>query len=129
MNKPVVTFRKLVMPKDLNPANRLFGGQMMAWIDEAAALYAMCQSNTTNIVTANISEINFRKPVFSGDFLVFEAETTSIGKSSFNVRINVEKKVISGPYDRLSYEHVCDCFITFVTIDPETGKSIPHGMK
>ena len=114
------------MPKDLNPANRLFGGQMMAWIDEAAAMYAMCQSRSHHIVTAKVSEVNFVHPVIQGDFLEFEAELGRIGTSSFVVGITVHKKdySTSGDY-RIK---VCDCALTFVTIDPATGKSTAHGM-
>ena len=39
----VRSYRKLVKPEDLNAANSLFGGTLMAWIDEACVLYAMCQ--------------------------------------------------------------------------------------
>jgi acyl-CoA hydrolase len=33
--------RKLVSPPDLNPARALFGGQLLRWIDEEVAIYAM----------------------------------------------------------------------------------------
>ena len=91
-----VTYRRLVMPKDLNAANRLFGGTMMAWMDEAAALYVMCQTNSCNIVTRKVSEIEFTKPVSQGDFLSFEAEITNIGRTSLTVKITAYRKYI-GP--------------------------------
>jgi len=128
MTSKVVTARHLVMPKDLNPANRLFGGQMMAWIDEAAAMYAMCQAKTKYVVTAKVSEVDFNEPVEQGDFLSFEAETTRIGKSSFVVCITVYKKDYK-QWEMGSYIQVARCNLTFVTINPETGKPIPHGMK
>ena len=41
MSATVMTFRRLVKPEDLNPANFLFGGRIMEWADEAGALYAI----------------------------------------------------------------------------------------
>ena len=38
--------RRLVMPNDLNYANSLFGGRALEWIDEEAAIYAICQLDT-----------------------------------------------------------------------------------
>lgn len=54
--------RRLVKSEDLNPRGTLFGGRCMQWIDEEAAIYAICQMGTTSIVTKLISEINFISP-------------------------------------------------------------------
>lgn len=127
-----VTARHLVMPKDLNPANRLFGGQMMAWLDEAAALYVMCQTGSQNIVTAKVSEVSFDKPVIQGDFLVFYADLVKVGTSSLTVRVTVFKKEFGHTLDDKLIgvnSKVCACEMVFVTVDPETGKSKPHGIK
>lgn len=123
MNK-IITSRHLVMPKDLNPANRLFGGQMMAWIDEAAAMYAMCQARTQYLVTAKVSEVNFTEPVEQGDFLTFEAEMIKVGTKSFTVCVTVKKKYVDTGYEK----EACHCFLTFVTVD-RSGTTIPHGIK
>ena len=117
----LVTYRKLVMPGDLNPANTLFGGKMMAWIDEAAALYAMCQMESRNIVTKKITEIDFQQPVHSGDFLEFNASIVKIGRTSLTIGINVTKKL------RNSRVEVCSCSIVFVNLDSK-GAPYPHGM-
>jgi acyl-CoA hydrolase len=124
---PVITFRKLVMPRDLNPANRLFGGQMCSWIDEAAALFVICKTGNSNNVTLKISELIFKQPVMSGDFLSFEACVVDKGKTSLTVDIKVFKKEFPGP-ELFGQTLVCECSMVFVTIDPLTGKSIPHGL-
>ncbi len=51
--------RKWVKPEDLNPNHSLFGGRLLQWIDEEAALYAIIQLENTKVVTKFISEINF----------------------------------------------------------------------
>lgn len=119
----MITFRKLVMPADLNPANRLFGGQMLKWLDEAAALYAMEFLGKHLIVTAKISEINFKVPVCNGDFLEFEANQKRIGTKSITVEVKVWIKDI---HNALNRKEALTCEFVFVTVD-KNGNSVPHG--
>lgn len=124
LRKKHLTDRALVRPEDLNPAHRLFGGRMMEWLDSAAAMYAMCQLRTRRIVTLKVSEILFKKPVESGDFLEFYAETHSVGKTSFTVKITVVNKDI----DTRDLDTVVECLFVFVAVN-EDGKPIPHNFK
>jgi len=78
--KPTMTYRKLVMPGDENPAKRLFGGRLMQWADEAAALFAMCQMRTSSIVTLKMSEVLFKNPAVSGDILEFWTKLKKVGR-------------------------------------------------
>ena len=59
--------RRLVMPEHLNSANRLFGGRLLAWIDEEAYIFAKCQLKAANLVTRYISEISFVAPALQDD--------------------------------------------------------------
>ena len=61
--------RRLILPNDLNYANSLFGGRALAWIDEEAAIYAMCQLDDNHIVTKYMSEIDFVNPAFNNDII------------------------------------------------------------
>lgn len=118
----VITFRKLVMSGDLNASNSLFGGKMMAFIDEAASLYVMCQLKTSNIVTLKVSELLFKIPVLLGDFLEFYAETVKVGKTSILIKINVFKKELGTGNKVL----VTECLMTFVQVDPVSKKPCKH---
>ena len=51
--------RKWVKPEDLNANGTLFGGRVLAWVDEEAALYSIIQLENKKVVTKYISEINF----------------------------------------------------------------------
>ena len=51
--------RKWVKPEDLNANNTLFGGSLLRWVDEEAAIYATLQLGNPRCVTKLISEINF----------------------------------------------------------------------
>ena len=57
--------RKWVKPEDLNPNGTLFGGSLLRWLDEEAAIYAIVQLGNQRVVTKYISEINFDTTVLS----------------------------------------------------------------
>ena len=71
--------RKLVKPEDLNAGGTLFGGTLLRWIDEEAAIYVMCQLDSRNIVTKYMSEINFISPALTGDVVEIGFETLKFG--------------------------------------------------
>jgi len=122
-----MTYRKLVAPEDMNPADRLFGGRIMQWADEAVALYAMCQMKTKSIVTLKVSEILFKNPAYRGDILEFYTKNKKVGKSSLQVECVVKRKAI--PQKEVdALDTILQCDFTFVSID-ENGHSTPHGME
>jgi acyl-CoA hydrolase len=112
--------RRLVMPNDLNYANSLFGGRALEWIDEEAAIYAICQLESNVLVTKHIGEISFESPAMQGDVVEFGLITKRVGRTSITitclVRNKVTKKTICVADD-----------IVFVRVDPETRKPVPHG--
>ena len=61
--------RKWVKPEDLNPNGTLFGGRLLAWIDEEAALYAVIQLENNKVVTKYMSEINFMSSAKTGNII------------------------------------------------------------
>lgn len=112
--------RRLVMPADLNHANSLFGGRALAWIDEEAAIYAICQLESNCLVTKHIGAISFENPAKNGDVIEFGLETKAVGRTSITVSCLVRNKATKSTI----------CFaddIIFVKIDPITGKPMPHG--
>lgn len=123
--EPIEGYRKLVMPQDLNAANRLFGGTLMSWFDEAAALYAMCVAKTKNVVTLKVSEVIFKEPMMQGDFLTFRTSLVAKGTSSLTIQVEAFAKDITRSEPN---KLVCHCEMIFVTINPETGRGIPHNI-
>lgn len=81
--------RKWVKPEDLNPNGTLFGGRLLQWIDEEAALYAIAQLENTKIVTKYISDINFQDKAEKGDIIEIGMDVVSFGKSSLTLRCEV----------------------------------------
>lgn len=84
--------RRFVRPIDLNISNRLFGGQLLGWIDEEAAIYASCQMKHDRVVTKYMSEIDFKLSAKTGDILEFGLEVVSAGRTSLTTRCEVRHK-------------------------------------
>lgn len=111
--------RKLIKPEDLNPRGTLFGGRVLEWIDEEAAIYAICQLNSSNIVTKAMSEINFVSTAKVGDVIEFGMDLVSIGTTSITIACDVRNKKTKQSIIRIDK-------IVFVLLD-ESGKPTPHG--
>tara|TARA_B100001142_G_scaffold211564_1_gene209769 strand:- start:275 stop:658 length:384 start_codon:yes stop_codon:yes gene_type:complete len=89
--------RKLVKPEDLNAGGSLFGGQLLRWIDEEAAIYAMCQLDNQKVTTKFMSEIDFISPARMGDVVEIGIETIKIGVTSITFRCEARVKKTEKP--------------------------------
>lgn len=85
--------RKWIKPEDLNPNGTLFGGSLLAWIDEEAAIYGIVQLDNKRIVTKYISEINFLSTAHSGDIIELGIQATHFGRTSLTLRVVVRNKI------------------------------------
>lgn len=111
--------RKWIRPEDLNANGTLFGGRLLQWIDEEAALYAIIQMENQKVVTKFISEIDFKNPAFQGDIIEIGIDVVNFGSASLTLKCEVRNKMT---------RH------TIITIDKivmvnmgEDGKPKPHG--
>lgn len=110
----------IAMTKDMGVHGNLFGGIMMAWVDEAASVLACQVCHTPNMVTVKISELIFQKKVRVGFLIKIYGEVFQIGKSSITLAIEARKgSVYSGEEDL-----VLSTNTTFVRID-EAGDPTP----
>jgi acyl-CoA hydrolase len=111
--------RKWVKPEDLNPNGTLFGGSLLRWIDEEAAIYAICQLDNQRVVTKFMSEINFVSSARQGDIIELGMTATHFGRTSITLRAEVRNKITRKSI--LTVEKM-----VFVNLD-ETGEPAPHG--
>ncbi|KMQ59786.1 thioesterase [Chryseobacterium sp. BLS98] len=111
--------RKWVKPEDLNPNHSLFGGRLLQWIDEEAALYAIIQLENTKVVTKFISEINFVSSAKQGDIIEIGIEATHFGSSSITLKCDVRNKMTHQTIITVDK-------IVMVNLDSE-GNPAPHG--
>jgi acyl-CoA hydrolase len=111
--------RKWIKPEDLNPNGSLFGGSLLKWIDEEAAIYAMCQLEVPKVVTKLISEINFVSSGKLGDIVEMGMTASEFGRTSITLKCEVRNKITKKAIltiDRMVFVNVND-----------NGEPIPHG--
>lgn len=111
--------RKWVKPEDLNANGSLFGGALLRWVDEEAAIYAMLQMGNHRAVTKMMSEINFVSSAVQGDMIEMGLKATRFGRTSLTMRAEVRNMITRQLI--LTIEK-----IVFVSLD-EHGNPAPHG--
>ncbi|WP_044397785.1 acyl-CoA thioesterase [Lacinutrix sp. Hel_I_90] len=111
--------RKWVKPEDLNPNGTLFGGRLLAWIDEEAALYAVVQLENAHVVTKYIAEIDFKSSAKTGDIIEIGIEVVKFGRASLTLRCEVRNMMTREAIITLEK-------IVMVNLDGE-GNVKPHG--
>ncbi|MFD1212193.1 acyl-CoA thioesterase [Arthrobacter sp. GCM10027362] len=111
--------RKWVRPEDLNANGTLFGGSLLRWIDEEAAIYAIIQLGNGMAVTKYMSEINFVSSARQGDLIEMGLRATHFGRTSLTMRAEVRNMITRRSI--LTIEK-----IVFVNLDDE-GNPAPHG--
>ena len=98
----------------------LFGGVMLSWLDEAAAVFCAQVCGTPRMVTNCISEVIFNKPVRPGQIIKIYGDVKQIGSSSITVSLEARRhSVVNG-----SQKVVCNVEMTFVRIDGD-GEPVP----
>lgn len=110
--------------ENINPTGRLFGGQLVSWIDEVAGA---CASRHTGlpVTTASIDNLTFKRGAYLADRLVLLGRMTYVGNTSCEVRVDTFIE------DKEGYRHIINrAFLTYVAID-EAGRPlpIPYGLE
>lgn len=85
----------LLFPTHLNGAGRLFGGQLLMWIDEVSGIVARRHSER-NIITAAIDNLQFKEGAYLGDTVVLVGRVTHVGNSSMEVRVDTYVESLDG---------------------------------
>ncbi len=111
--------RKWIKPEDLNPNGTLFGGSLLRWVDEEAAIYAIVQLDNQHVVTKRISEVNFVSSAKQGDIIELGITATEFGRASITLRCVVRNKITHK--EILTIERM-----VFANIGPN-GKPVAHG--
>ncbi|MFD1739662.1 acyl-CoA thioesterase [Bacillus salitolerans] len=117
---------KLVLPPDTNHLQTIFGGKVLSYIDEIAALAAMKHCNHV-VVTASIDSVDFLSSATVGNALSLEAFVTSTGHTSMEVYVKVFSTDLLSDKRTLTTES----FLTMVAVDQNgkptsVPKVIPH---
>jgi acyl-CoA thioesterase YciA len=122
MEKMKLINKKICMGKDIGIHGNVFGGLLMAWIDEAAAAFATEYCHTPNMVTLRVGELLFKKPLKAGNHIRIYGDVAHLGNTSISLEIEARKYNIYSAEETV----VCTTSITFVRIDDD-GMPTPIG--
>ncbi|WMT58186.1 acyl-CoA thioesterase [Truepera radiovictrix] len=108
-----------VFPSDTNHYHTLFGGQAMAWMDQAAFICATryCRRR---VVTVHSSDLSFRRPVPEGSIVELVAQVARTGRTSLEVAVEMWIE----PMEREGRELACRGAFTLVALGDD-GKPVP----
>jgi len=79
----------------LNGFKRLFGGQLMEWIDVVAAVAARRHSNR-NVTTVAVDNLQFSGPARANDVVLLTAKLTYVGRTSMEVCVKTYVEALDG---------------------------------
>jgi len=113
-----------IKKSDLGFHGNLFGGKLLAWIDAAAAGFAMQLCDTPRMVTVSIDKCNFEKPARESQLLKIYGKPSKVGNSSVTLYMEARAHNVYTGVQSV----VLKTNITFVHIDEE-GNPIPIGEK
>lgn len=85
----------IVRPSHINHYGRLFGGQLLKWIDEVAGIVAIRHAGTT-VTTAAIDNLQFQGPAYQGEVVVLRGMVTYVGRSSMEIRVDTYREELDG---------------------------------
>ena len=109
---------------DVGYHGNLFGGVMLAWLDEAAAAFAAQAADTPRMVTKHIAGLTFQRPCRPGQVIKIYGEVDKIGKTSLTLNMEARRHSVYNGTQRL----VVSTQLTFVRIDGD-GEAIPISEK
>jgi len=115
--------REIVMPNQVNPHGVVFGGQIMAWIDLAAAMVAERHAESP-VATVHVDSITFKHPIRVGNHVRILARVNYAGKTSMEIGVKV---VVENPYTGIS-QTTTQANITMVATDVKGRPQPVHGL-
>ena len=95
----------IIKMSSLNGANRLFGGQLVQWIDEVAAVTARRHCGK-NVTTALIDQLQFRQPAYANNTVVLSGKLVHVGNSSMEIHVTTYVERLDGEKIRINDANV-----------------------
>ena len=107
-----------IMYTDINGQDRLFGGQLLKWIDEVAGTTARrhCGSNVSTIA---IDNLYFKAGAYLNDIILLIGRVTHVGNTSLEVRVDTYREKPCGTRHPINR-----AYLVMVCVDTE-GRPIP----
>lgn len=108
----------MVRPEHLNHQSRLFGGQLLYWIDEYAWIAARKEFKGISFVTRAMDKIEFKIGIIAGSILRFSVVCIHVGTSSVTYRVDVYADMPGSDQEVLAFTNT----VTLVSIDQNGNK-------
>ena len=86
MNRSDCSLSKIVMPSHTNSRGSLYGGVLLAMMDEAAAIVSRRHSRA-DVVTAHIDSVDFLAPILQGQLAQLCSTLAATGRTSMKVDV------------------------------------------
>ncbi len=106
------SIRVVMMPKDTNAHGTIFGGVILSYIDQAAAVAAKMYG-AGFIVTVAMNGVVFHQPVYVGDLVSFYTRVGQVGRTSITIHVEVFSESDSSE----TRVRVTEADVTFVNLD------------
>ncbi len=112
-SESLTVFTEIVLPNDTNNLKNLFGGQLLSWMDRAAAIAAHRHCKRI-VVTASVNNVSFAHPIPQGSIVTLEAKVSRAFTSSMEIFVDVfiEDQTVAGKKTRAN-----EAIYTFVAVD------------
>ena len=108
----------LIMHKHINGYGRLFGGQLLQWIDEMAGIISKRYAET-EVTTASIDNLNFKGGAYLNNTIVLIGRITYAGRTSMEIRIDTYVEALDGMRRMINR-----AYIVMVALD-DKGNPVP----
>ena len=113
---------QIVLASHINGAGRLFGGQLMEWIDIVATVVARRHSHC-NPTTASVDNLQFKEAVYSNDTLILLGKLTYVGHTSMEVQVDTYVEALDG-----TRKLVNTAYIVMVALDQNDHPTTVPGL-
>ncbi len=104
---------QIVLYSDTNSSGRLFGGQLMQWIDIVATVVARRHAEC-EVTTVAVDHLNFMEASYVGDTVILRGHITYVGKTSMEVKVDTYSESLKG-----KRRHVNRAYFVMVGLDKE----------
>lgn len=116
--KPVAASRAerahIVMPEDANNLGTAFGGKIMEWTDNLAAMVGMRHARMP-VVTVSLDSLTFLAPMRVGHMAFLSSQVNAVFRTSMEIGVEVvSENPLTG-----AREKCCDAYLTFVALGPD----------
>ena len=106
----------LVRASDLNGSKRLFGGNLLSWIDITAAIVARRHAEC-NVTTVAIDDLHFIAPAHANDTVVLCGKMTYAGRTSMEVTVESYVERLDGTRTLINRAHAHNLAVHYWTIN------------